>query len=335
MNSLLSAVVMPPAILCTFVCAVHAQPLNDEQKPATRETPAATKSFRDLLHPGQWVTWDGDQLRIYSKIQMDRAVKRHEAYRKKLITINELFKSPDVTSDIKKFKEVTNPPELPKDAVPHEAFFEVFEIGRDYVGLRQSNTERFVQLAFIRGIVRRRPDETSNSQVPIEFELDRDRHELKRLEPEIRRTMYNIAKEEVAIERLETEIKHDEAALQKSARDIATLKKALDRGDEKFEFAGRQYTAEQVKKDLNRRIENHQTNEILLETLRSVGESRTHALKVARSRLENHVKTKNRLEKAVADLGKEMGSTKGSGIDESLERTRELVGEIKKKLEIE
>ena len=180
------------------------------------------------------------------------------------------------------------------------------------------------------------------NSVPVKFELDRAREEIERLEPEIRRAMHEIAKEEVKVERLERQVDQSSDELASAKEDIFTLKTALDSGQSKFRFAGRTYTAGQVEDDLSRRFENFRTKEDMTDNLEQILTARRKGLDAARNKLEEMLAAKKRLEIEVANLEAEhkmievaKAASDFSFDDSQLSRTRQLIDDIKTRLQIE
>src|SRR6476619_5699590 len=97
--------------------------------------------------------------------------------------------------------------------------------------------------------------DTVKNAVPVEFEIDRARGMVKDIMPEIRKNMQIIAKEEVEVERLDSEIARLEKKQEKDRTELMSLKGEATSGKDRFKFAGRTYTIDQVKCDLANRFE--------------------------------------------------------------------------------
>ena len=97
------------------------------------------------------------------------------------------------------------------------------------------------------------------SNVPVKFEIERARRMLKDLAPEIERNMHLIAREEVEVAKLERELAQNEKQLAKSRDEILRLKGDLESGNSHFVYAGRSYSAFEVKTDLANRFQHFKT----------------------------------------------------------------------------
>jgi chromosome segregation ATPase len=144
-------------------------------------------------------------------------------------------------------------------------------------------------------------DSVRNS-VPIEFEIDRARRMVKQLVPDIRRNMHVIAKEEVEVERLEQQIARAETRRSKNHSELAQLSRDLRDNRRVYHYAGRNYSAGEVRADLARRLERCKTSDATLESLREIHQARVRSLDAARQKLEGMLAAKRQLEVEVENL---------------------------------
>jgi chromosome segregation ATPase len=177
--------------------------------------------------------------------------------------------------------------------------------------------------------------------VPIEFELKRARQLITELEPEIRRNMHLIAKEEVEVEKLAKAVADNNTQLTKSREEIVRLKNDLDRGESTFVYAGRSYSAKQVKTDLTNRFARYETRESALANNEKVLNARQKGLAAARQNLEEMLASKSRLEVEIENLEArlkmvEVAQTKSnfSFDDSRLSHTKELISDIQARIEV-
>src|SRR5687767_10556632 len=91
--------------------------------------------------------------------------------------------------------------------------------------------------------------------VPIDFEIERARKLVRDLVPDIRANMHVIAKEEVEVGRLEHQIADAAQKLELDRGSLVRLRDDLAKGHDVFQYAGRTYTAQQVRIDLANRFE--------------------------------------------------------------------------------
>jgi chromosome segregation ATPase len=138
--------------------------------------------------------------------------------------------------------------------------------------------------------------------IPIEFQLERARNMIKDLDPEIARNMRIIAKEEVEIAGLKEELGSLEGKLAKSEQQVKRLTNDLQRGDSHFVYAGKSYTSDQVKTDLENRFNRHKALKNTVDSLTKVVSKREQGLTAAQEKLVAMQAAKGQLEADVAEL---------------------------------
>jgi chromosome segregation ATPase len=179
------------------------------------------------------------------------------------------------------------------------------------------------------------------SSVPIEFQIDRARNMIKDLVPEVRKNMHIIAKEEVEVQRLEEQMAAAEARLVKEKEQIVRLKTDLGGGKGELRYAGRSYTADEVKTDLANRFERYKTSEATLASLKEIRSARQKSLTAARQKLDGMLAQKRQLQVDVENLEARTQmiaaaqTTSNYQFDDSqLGRVKELVGNLRTRLEV-
>lgn len=177
--------------------------------------------------------------------------------------------------------------------------------------------------------------------VPVEFEIDRARNMVKELVPDIRKNMHIIAKEEVEVERLKGQIAASEQKLTKDRTELMKLRTDAESGKDVFRYAGRTYTANQVKIDLTNRFERFKTSDATLASLREIHDARTKSLDAARQKLEGMLAAKRKLEVDVENLDARLKmvevaqTTSHCSFDDSqLGRVKELVSDLRTRLQV-
>jgi hypothetical protein len=179
------------------------------------------------------------------------------------------------------------------------------------------------------------------SNVPVKFEIERARGMIKDLNPEIERNMHLIAREEVEIAKLQRELEQNQKQLAKSQADILRLKGDLEAGNSQFVYAGRSYTAFEVKTDLANRFAHHKTAEATVDQLEKVLRARENGLKAAQEKLEAMLAAKRQLSVEIENLEARLKmievaqTTSQINFDDSqLARTRDLINEISTRLDV-
>jgi predicted nucleic acid-binding Zn-ribbon protein len=183
-------------------------------------------------------------------------------------------------------------------------------------------------------------DSVKNS-VPVEFEIDRARRMVKDLVPDIRKNMHVIAKEEVEVARLDKQIASAEARQEKDRGDLTRLKADLSTGKDLFQYAGRSYSAEQVKIDLANRFERFKTHDATLASLKEMHLARQRSLEAARQKLEGMLAAKRQLEVDVEHLEARLKMVEAAQTtsdykfdDSQLSRAKELVSDLRTRLDV-
>ena len=184
--------------------------------------------------------------------------------------------------------------------------------------------------------------EAVKDSVPIEFELRRARDLLDDIIPEMHCNVRLIAQQEVEIDALRKDIGGSRERIKTETAQIQKLKDALARGSEQlsFTFAGVQYTREQVKEDLARRLDNVKEADVIVAGKQRLLENRTKALGAAMQALERTRSQKSLLESQIAALEGQhkllQATSVGSSIQvdhSKLAQTQKLIAQIKKQLD--
>jgi hypothetical protein len=183
--------------------------------------------------------------------------------------------------------------------------------------------------------------ESVQSQVPIEFQIDRARNMIKELVPEVRKNMQIIAKEEVEVQRLEEQIAGAETKLAKEKDQIMRLKTDVGSGKSVFQYAGRSYSADEVKTDLANRFERYKTSDATVASLREIHKARQKSLEAARQKLEGMLAAKRQLQVDVENLeartqmvAAAQTTSKYQFDDSQLGHVKELVSNLRTRLEV-
>jgi len=177
--------------------------------------------------------------------------------------------------------------------------------------------------------------------VPIEFEIERARGMVKDLVPEIRKNMHLIAKEEVEVKRLQEQIARAEEQLEQEKSHLMRLRTDLASEKDVFRYAGRTYSAEQVRMDLANRFDRYKTGEATLASLEQIHDARQRRLEAARQKLEGMMASKRQLQVEVENLDARLqmiaaaNATSEYQFDDShLGRVKELISDLKTRLDV-
>ncbi len=177
--------------------------------------------------------------------------------------------------------------------------------------------------------------------VPIEFQIDRARGMVQDLVPEVRKNMHVIAKEEVEVQRLDEQIGEGETRLARDKDQLLRLKTDVASGRAMFQYAGRSYSADEVRTDLANRFDRFKTAEATQASLKEVRTSRQKSLEAARQKLEGMLAAKRRLAVEVENLEARLQmiaaakATSDYQFDETrLGRVKELVAGLRTRLDV-
>ncbi len=187
----------------------------------------------------------------------------------------------------------------------------------------------------------REVEQTVRSAVPLEFELRRARQMVEDLVPEIRKNMHVIAEQEVEIERLELSIARQEDDLRRQRAEMLVLRSRLKEGPGPYRFAGRTYSAEEIKRDLARRYARYKAAEATLEAKRELLAARKRQLDESRRKLDAMIAAKRQLMVKIEQLRARLQTIQAAQAaseiqfdDSQLARAKTLVRQIEKRLDV-
>ncbi|NQT35937.1 MAG: hypothetical protein HQ581_00520 [Planctomycetes bacterium] len=178
--------------------------------------------------------------------------------------------------------------------------------------------------------------------VPIEFQVERAKRMIRDLDPEVRKAMHLIAKEEVELENLQKRIDRSKTGLAKDKSQLMRLQSDLATGESVLRYANCDYTAGEVETDLANRFERYKTADATRRSLEEIRQARETRLDAARHKLDGMLVSKRQLEVEVENLEAQLQmvgaaqATAEVNIDDSrLGRIRELVGDLRTRLEVQ
>ena len=184
---------------------------------------------------------------------------------------------------------------------------------------------------------------TAEQSVPLTFQIDAARDQLKKIEPEIKNMVWQIAKEKAEIKRLEREVDSQNASLTKKHEELLTLRNHLKSGETVYVATnGKAYTNTRVEEDLRHRFSMYQTAEKTVEKSQQILDLRRKSLEQALAKLEQAQVHQRELEIELENLNArqrmvDVAKTASNiNIDDSqLARTKSLIDEISAKIDAE
>lgn len=180
----------------------------------------------------------------------------------------------------------------------------------------------------------------AKNAVPVQFEIDRARDEIARLEPAIKENIASLAQAQVEVEHLEREIKTVQANLDTEKKNLTALRSSLDSGE--VRLAGTvNYSADEVKVDLARRFDHIKATNQILENKQATLKAKQKSVLAAREVLSKMAAAKKELIAKIDNIEaqlKMMEATKATNEftfdDSALSRAKESVSDLEKRLEV-
>ncbi len=180
----------------------------------------------------------------------------------------------------------------------------------------------------------------AKNAVPVQFEIDRARDEVARLEPAIKENIASLAQALVDVEHLEGEIKTVQANLDTEKKNLTALRSSLDSGE--VRLAGNiSYSADEVKVDLARRFDHIKATAQFLENKQATLKAKQKSVAAARQMLSQMAATKKELLAKIDSIEaqlKMIEATKSTNEftfdDSALSRAKESVTDLEKRLEV-
>lgn len=179
-------------------------------------------------------------------------------------------------------------------------------------------------------------------QVPLEFEIQRVRHEVAQLGPDMKEKCRVIAEDMVAIDNLKEKIAVTDANLKQQKENVRAMTRQLESGVQTVSLDGHHYDPRRLSDRLSRDLVSCKRCEKELATLRATLESKESGLASNRERLETVRSQKEELEAMVEQLEADLkavrtaqAKSKFTFDDSQLARCKEALQEIRNRLNVE
>jgi len=182
--------------------------------------------------------------------------------------------------------------------------------------------------------------DTVKHEVSPQFEIDRARDEIQRLEPALHTNLENYARAEVDADHLNRQIVAMRANLEAEKRNLLAVRSSLESGN--FKLAGNvTYTADEVKADLKQRFDSYKDSSDLLKAKEETLKAKQKAMVAARKQLAQTDATKKALLTKLAGIEArlKMIETTREGNefnfdDSALSRAKSAVADLEKRLDV-
>lgn len=183
----------------------------------------------------------------------------------------------------------------------------------------------------------------ANNQVPVEFEIERIRHEVGQLVPDMKKHLNMIAQEMVAIDNLREEITVARANLEGQKLAVAQMAQDLkDPKAQRIEYRGQQYSRARVGEKLARDVASCKRCEAELKSKEQLLEAKERALEAAREQVAAIKDQKRELEVQIAKLEAEVqnvrlaqSKSKFQFDDSRLTEIKRSLADVQNRLKIE
>lgn len=179
------------------------------------------------------------------------------------------------------------------------------------------------------------------SEVPLEFEIERARTEVENLVPDIRDMMHVIASAQVDIDHKAKDVDRKTGALGSKKKAILALRNDLDTGQTEFVYAKHSYSADDVRKDLEKRFKLYKVAENSLESDAQILKAWQRTMTANQEKLDAMLTAKQDLEVQIEQLGARLRTVEAAEAtatldfdDSKLARAKKLILELNKQLDV-
>jgi len=177
--------------------------------------------------------------------------------------------------------------------------------------------------------------------VPPEYQIKVAKQQLSEMEPAIARCTEDVARAEVRVERLEGELLASRERFDRDGKALVALRQHLNTGDVRL-TSGLTYTRAEINRDLARRLDIYKSDKKILAEKEETLRLRKQVVQSAREKLDNMKAARqvlaSKIEAIEAKLGQvratQAASAEISFDDSSVDRVKQLVGELEEKVEV-
>jgi chromosome segregation ATPase len=162
------------------------------------------------------------------------------------------------------------------------------------------------------------------SSVPTKFEIDRIRNEVASLDQDLTQMIRPIAESKVHVDRLRKDIAKSEETLADQKKVLLNATNEVKSGRKEFVYAGKTYSAEQVKTKIAIDFTAYQRLESSVTAQRKLLEAKETSLKAAQEQLVTVMSKKKEYEVRLAELEakNEINQVAATGTDLKIDGTR-------------
>jgi chromosome segregation ATPase len=179
-------------------------------------------------------------------------------------------------------------------------------------------------------------------QVPLEFEIERLRHQVSQLVPDMKKNLSTMAEMMVAVDNLRTEVTVTRAKLQDQKDNILAMTRDLEAGATTINYNGHDYPRTRIREKLARDFKSYQVAEEGLKSKEKLLEAKEKELDASRSQLAELKSQKQELEVELARLEAELKTlrlaqsrSKFQFNNSSLAQCKATLADIRNRLKVE
>jgi chromosome segregation ATPase len=143
-------------------------------------------------------------------------------------------------------------------------------------------------------------------QVPLEFEIDRLRHEIAKIDDDMSGYLSPIAEEMATVKELKQRVQLTRENLRKEKVSLLAMAKDLESGTQTITYGDEEFSAEEVQAKLDRDFASYQRSESELKSLQKLLAAKEKSLRTTRAQLANLKSLKRDLEVKLAQLEAEV-----------------------------
>ncbi len=166
--------------------------------------------------------------------------------------------------------------------------------------LRKTNLASYVSTAWCK------VKNTAKNQVPLEFEVERVRHEIARLDDDVRGQLGPIAEEMATIKTLERRIQVTRKGLREQKAQILVMTRELETGAKFITFGEDEYSADELRAKLDRDFSSYKRCEAELKSQEQLLAAKEKSLKAVREQLASMKTLKRDLQVQLARIEAEL-----------------------------
>jgi len=183
--------------------------------------------------------------------------------------------------------------------------------------------------------------ESAQAAVPIEADIDAARQQIDELEPAIHKNIEALARAQVDVEHLQRELVATRDNLAREGKAILALRESLTSGKLQLTGGGVTYTADDIKRDLGRRLDfYHQVKGVLKEKEETL-KLRQSSVQSAQEQLATMANQKRTLMTKIEGIQARLAQLRASQAandftfdDSSLSRAKQSVDTLERKLDV-